>query len=129
MENHRLPAGADQELAGRNNVVLVVGSDNSSIFPRMVEIPRARRRTARLVPGNGRLGTTWLVGASSNGISAGASGPEALVQGLGERQAGHRCKVDPRSGATENVVFTLPGRVADLTIGRAPRTPLAGEAA
>ncbi|MFE3238533.1 4-hydroxy-3-methylbut-2-enyl diphosphate reductase, partial [Kitasatospora indigofera] len=118
-----------KELARLSDVVLVVGSANSSNSRRMVEVARAHGYAAHLVPDSGHLDVAWLDGASSIGVSAGASVPEVLVQGLVERLArlGYE-DIDLHVGIAEDIVFGLPGRLASPA-GAVPSTPLAGEVA
>ncbi|GGS88039.1 MULTISPECIES: 4-hydroxy-3-methylbut-2-enyl diphosphate reductase [Streptomyces] len=121
---------AVKDLARANDLVLIVGSRNSSNSLRMVEVARDHGAAARLVPDAGHLDAAWLEGVSSVGVSAGASAPEVLVDGLVARLAELGFgEVAVERGAAEDVVFSLPGRLADPVTGRVPRTPLAGEPA
>ncbi|MFF5016542.1 4-hydroxy-3-methylbut-2-enyl diphosphate reductase [Streptomyces sp. NPDC001165] len=119
---------AIKELAGHNDLVLVVGSRNSSNSLRMVEVARGHGCAAHLVPDVTHLDERWLEGVSRIGISSGASAPEILVGELVDRLAalGYG-DVEVQQGALEDVVFAMPGRLADPVTGRVPRTPLAGE--
>ncbi|MBV2156767.1 4-hydroxy-3-methylbut-2-enyl diphosphate reductase [Kitasatospora sp. SUK 42] len=119
---------AVKELARRHDLVLVVGSENSSNSLRMVEVAREHGAAAHLVPDAGRLDEAWLTGVGSIGVSSGASAPEILVSGLVERLAGLGFPdVELQDGIAEDVVFAMPGRLADPVTGRIPRTPLADE--
>ncbi|MEV0370829.1 4-hydroxy-3-methylbut-2-enyl diphosphate reductase [Streptomyces sp. NPDC050636] len=120
---------AVKSLARDNDLVLVVGSRNSSNSIRMVEVAREHGCAAHLVPDASHLDERWLESVSSIGISSGASAPEVLVRGLVERitSLGHT-EVHVDTGATEDVVFAMPARLADPVTGRVPRTPLADEA-
>ncbi|WP_440555555.1 4-hydroxy-3-methylbut-2-enyl diphosphate reductase [Streptomyces sp. SCPE 10] len=135
------PAGSDicyasqnrqnavKALAHRNDLVLVVGSRNSSNSARMVEVAREQGSAAHLVPDAGHLDVSWLASATRIGVSSGASAPESLVRGLLDRLAGlGYTHVEVDRGAPEDVVFALPGRLADPGTGRTPSTPLADEA-
>ncbi|MFG3041577.1 4-hydroxy-3-methylbut-2-enyl diphosphate reductase [Streptomyces sp. NPDC048330] len=120
---------AVKSLARGNDLVLVVGSRNSSNSIRMVEVAREHGSAAYLVPDAGHLDESWLAGASSIGVSSGASAPEILVRGLVDRLAElgwHDVELD--DGVAEDVVFSMPARLADPVTGRVPRTPLADEA-
>ncbi|WP_251061228.1 4-hydroxy-3-methylbut-2-enyl diphosphate reductase [Streptomyces sp. ISL-100] len=119
---------AIKELAGHNDLILVVGSRNSSNSLRMVEVAREHGCAAHLVPDATHLDERWLAGVSSIGISSGASAPEILVSQLIDRLAalGYG-KAEVQQGAVEDVVFSLPGQLADPVTGRVPRTPLADE--
>ncbi|MGW4891921.1 4-hydroxy-3-methylbut-2-enyl diphosphate reductase [Kitasatospora sp. NPDC004240] len=119
---------AVKELAAQNDLVLVVGSPNSSNSLRMVEVAREHGAAAHLVPDATHLDERWLDGVSAIGVSSGASAPEILVHRLVDRLAalGHD-RVEVQHGAAEDVVFSIPGRLADPVTGRVPRTPLADE--
>lgn len=120
---------AVKDLARDNDLVLVVGSRNSSNSLRMVEVAREHGASAHLVPDESHLDQAWLEGVSAIGISAGASAPEILVDGLVTRLAALGFdRVVLQQGVAEDVVFAMPGRLADPTTGRVPQTPLAGEA-
>ncbi|MFF7971539.1 4-hydroxy-3-methylbut-2-enyl diphosphate reductase [Streptomyces sp. NPDC007905] len=120
---------AVKDLARRHDLVLVVGSANSSNSLRMVEVAREHGCRAHLVPDRDHLSQAWLDGVSSIGVSAGASAPEILVGGLLGRLAelGYT-NVELQQAVPEDVVFAMPARLADPVTGRIPRTPLADEA-
>ncbi|MGD8345985.1 MAG: 4-hydroxy-3-methylbut-2-enyl diphosphate reductase [Lysobacterales bacterium] len=100
---------AVRELAGEVDLVLVVGSVNSSNSNRLRELAEKVGTTAYLVDGAQDVREEWLRGVSSVGVTAGASAPESLVQGVIERlkQSGGET-VAERSGRAENVEFALP---------------------
>ncbi|MFE4670237.1 4-hydroxy-3-methylbut-2-enyl diphosphate reductase [Streptomyces sp. NPDC056716] len=100
---------AVKAIAARTDLVLVVGSENSSNSVRMVEVARTAGTAAHLVPGPDHFQESWLTGVDSVGVSAGASAPEVLVDGLLRRLAdlGYG-RVEVERTATENVVFQLP---------------------
>ena len=119
---------AVKDLARDNDLVLIIGSHNSSNSLRMVEVARDHGATAHLVPDEQHLEAAWLKDVSSIGISAGASAPETLVDGLVARLAELGFdQVELQRGIAEDVVFSMPGRLADPVTGRVPQTPLAGE--
>jgi len=74
-------------LAGRTDVVLVVGSENSSNTVRMVEVAQHAGVRSYLVPDVEALDESWVRDATSVGVSAGASAPEFLVDQLVDRLA------------------------------------------
>ncbi|MFE1763856.1 4-hydroxy-3-methylbut-2-enyl diphosphate reductase [Streptomyces angustmyceticus] len=120
---------AVKSLARAHDLVLVVGSRNSSNSLRMVEVAREHGCAAHLVPDASHLDESWLRTATTIGISSGASAPEILVRGLVDRLAAlGYTDVQVDTGATEDIVFALPARLADPVTGRVPRTPLADEA-
>jgi 4-hydroxy-3-methylbut-2-enyl diphosphate reductase len=100
---------AVRELAGVVDLVLVVGSVNSSNSNRLRELAEKVGTTAYLVDGAQDVREEWLRGVSSVGVTAGASAPESLVQGVIERlrQSGGET-VAELSGRAENVEFALP---------------------
>jgi 4-hydroxy-3-methylbut-2-enyl diphosphate reductase len=100
---------AVKALARECDVVLVVGSPNSSNSNRLREVARNAGVPAYMVDTAGELDPRWLEGSRRIGITAGASAPEVLVQQLIERL----CKlgateVREMDGISEAVVFPLP---------------------
>ena len=91
-------------------LVLVVGSKNSSNSVRLVEVAlRAGARDARLVDDASQVDWAWLDGVSTLGITAGASAPEPLIEALVDAiQARFDAEVIEDAGAREPVTFTLP---------------------
>jgi 4-hydroxy-3-methylbut-2-enyl diphosphate reductase len=96
-------------LVGQCDVVIVVGSTNSSNSNRLREVAANVGVPAYLVDDASSLKPEWFTGKSHIGVTAGASAPEVLVQGVIERlqQFGAE-KVTELQGITENVVFPLP---------------------
>ena len=96
-------------LAGQCDVVIVVGSTNSSNSNRLREVARNMNVPAYLVDNASELQAEWLHGKSHIGTTAGASAPEVLVQEVVERlkQMG-AVSVRELDGISENVVFPLP---------------------
>jgi 4-hydroxy-3-methylbut-2-en-1-yl diphosphate reductase len=101
---------AVKHLAEGTDLVLVVGSKNSSNSVRLVEVAlKGGAKDARLIDDVTGLDFAWLNGASRVGLTAGASAPEALVQGvidaLSER---YEVTVEEVAPARETVTFKLP---------------------
>jgi 4-hydroxy-3-methylbut-2-enyl diphosphate reductase len=71
---------AVKELARDCDLVLVIGSPNSSNSKRLVEVARAAGAQAHLVPDPEQIDPAWLDGVRTVGLSSGASAPEDLVQ-------------------------------------------------
>ncbi|EAP89010.1 LytB protein [Oceanicaulis alexandrii HTCC2633] len=96
------------------DLVLVVGAPNSSNSVRLVEVAeRAGAKTARLVQKAEEIDWSWLEGVKRIGISAGASAPEELVEGLLSALARrYTLHIREIRVAEENVVFKLPREVA-----------------
>ncbi len=91
------------------DVVLVIGSPSSSNSNRLREVAANVGLPAYLVDNADELRAEWFVGKAKVGISAGASAPEVLVQGVIARlkQLGG-AQVVELDGIKENVVFPLP---------------------
>ncbi len=70
---------AIKEIAGRADVVLVIGSDNSSNSNRLAEVARELGTPAHLVDDETEVDPTWVEGADVVGLTSGASAPERLV--------------------------------------------------
>ncbi len=101
---------AVKQLADGSDLVLVVGSPNSSNSVRLVEVAlRAGAGTAKLIDDANQVDWGWFEGVSTVGITAGASAPEpliqALIQAIGER-FDMTLRDDP--GERETVTFKLP---------------------
>ena len=73
---------AVQQLARMCDLVLVIGSRNSSNSVRLVEVARDYGASAHLIDNAGELDESWLDGVRTLGITSGASAPEELVQEL-----------------------------------------------
>ncbi|MDP2764174.1 MAG: 4-hydroxy-3-methylbut-2-enyl diphosphate reductase [Brevundimonas sp.] len=92
------------------DLVLVVGSKNSSNSVRLVEVAmRAGARDARLVDDASHVDWSWMAGVSTLGITAGASAPEQLIEDLIEAvRARFDATVVEDAGERETVTFKLP---------------------
>jgi 4-hydroxy-3-methylbut-2-en-1-yl diphosphate reductase len=92
------------------DLVLVVGSKNSSNSVRLVEVAlRAGARDARLVDDAGQIDWAWLDEVSTLGITAGASAPEQLIEDLVDAvRARFDAEVIEDAGERETVTFKLP---------------------
>jgi 4-hydroxy-3-methylbut-2-enyl diphosphate reductase len=96
-------------MAPKCDVVIVVGSPNSSNSNRLREVAEHMGAQAYMVDSADELRAEWVAGKKRVGITAGASAPEVLVNELIERlKALGAAKVQPLEGITESVVFTLP---------------------
>ena len=104
---------AVKELADRCDVVVVVGSPNSSNSNRLREVAQRRGTPAYLVDSADDIRLEWLEGVERVGVTAGASAPEVLVEGvlehLRQRYGG---EVVNQPGREENMVFRLPRQLA-----------------
>jgi 4-hydroxy-3-methylbut-2-enyl diphosphate reductase len=100
-------------LAPKCDVVIVVGSPNSSNSNRLREVARNLGREAYLVDNADELRAEWLAGKSTVGVTAGASAPEVLVQEviLRLQSLGAR-RVRELEGIEESVTFPLPKSIS-----------------
>ena len=104
---------AVKALAREADVVLVVGSPNSSNSNRLREVAENQGVPAYMVDNAGELRAEWLAGKNLVGVTAGASAPEVLVQQVIERLLALGAKgVREIEGAAEKVVFPLPKALA-----------------
>jgi 4-hydroxy-3-methylbut-2-enyl diphosphate reductase len=100
-------------MAPQCDLVIVVGSPNSSNSNRLREVSENMGVPAYLVDSAEDLRPEWVAGKRRIGITAGASAPEVLVHELIARlKALGAASVRPLEGITENVVFTLPRELA-----------------
>ena len=96
-------------LAAQCDVVLVIGADYSSNSNRLREISAESGTDSYLIPDAGALDPAWLEGARTVGVTAGASAPEVLVEGLVDRlRSMFDVTVTGLDGIEENVTFKLP---------------------
>jgi len=101
------------ELAGLVDVVLVVGARNSSNSNRLREIAEAQGIPAHLLEDPADLDPAWIAGKGRVGITAGASAPDDLVQGLIEAlRAFGEVEFSTLPGVKEDVRFKLPPQLA-----------------
>jgi 4-hydroxy-3-methylbut-2-enyl diphosphate reductase len=100
---------AVRRLADRSDVILVIGADYSSNSNRLREISEEAGTDSYLIPDARALDPSWLDGARTVGITAGASAPEELVQKLiGRLGELYDVTVTDLEGIEENVTFRLP---------------------
>ncbi|GAA2931841.1 4-hydroxy-3-methylbut-2-enyl diphosphate reductase [Kitasatospora cinereorecta] len=94
------------------DLVLVVGSENSSNSVRLVELARREGTRAELIDRAGDIRPEWLTGVSTIGLTAGASAPPALVTEVVTRLGTFGpVHVEEREIARETVHFDLPSAV------------------
>jgi len=100
---------AVRELAKHVDVLLVLGSTNSSNSNRLRELAEKQGVAAYLIDGAADIKTEWLQAASAIGVTAGASAPEVLVKEVTARlEKLYGASVIQNGGHTENVSFQLP---------------------
>ncbi len=111
---------AVKQLAEQCELIIVVGSPNSSNSNRLREVAQNRGVAAYLVDHAGQIDPDWLAGKTRIGVTAGASAPEVLVQSVLQRLAELGARgVTQLDGVTEDVSFRLPKGLAG------PDTPAA----
>ena len=105
---------AVRDLAAAVEVILVVGSRNSSNSNRLCEIGAELGRPSYLIDDADALRPEWFEGVGVVGLTAGASAPELLVQGVidGLRRFGE-VSVETLAGVAEDVRFRFPAELAD----------------
>ena len=100
---------AVKALASQCDLVVVVGSPNSSNSRRLKEVALGRGVAAYLIDGAAEIDPEWLVGKRSIGVSAGASAPEILVRQVVDRlRVLTDAEVAQLAGIEEGVSFALP---------------------
>ncbi|WP_201575518.1 4-hydroxy-3-methylbut-2-enyl diphosphate reductase [Psychrobacter sp. H8-1] len=100
---------AVKDLAGRCEVVLVVGSPNSSNSNRLRELAERMNCRAYLIDNASEMNHKWFDGVQNVGVTAGASAPEILIQEvLQQLQDWGGDLPSELSGIEENVTFSLP---------------------
>ena len=106
---------AVKKMVNQCDLVIVVGSPNSSNSNRLCEVARNANVEAYMVDRAEQLQEAWFVNKKNIGITAGASAPEILVQQvisrlkqIGADQIGEDVVIEELSGVVESVVFPLP---------------------
>ncbi len=100
---------AVKKLAACSEVVLVVGSPNSSNSNRLRELAERQGSLAYLIDGVDDIQAGWLTNAHSVGVTAGASAPEVLVQQVIKHiESLGACSAEELAGQPENVTFSMP---------------------
>ncbi|MDI6745731.1 MAG: 4-hydroxy-3-methylbut-2-enyl diphosphate reductase [Rhodocyclaceae bacterium] len=103
---------AIKQLAERCEVIVVVGSQNSSNSNRLREVAEHMGRQAYLVDRAAEIDAAWFVGRQSVGVSAGASAPESLVDEVVQAIAAYTGGVAPETiHSDEGVNFPLPSEL------------------
>lgn len=107
---------AVKSLAEHCDLIVVVGSSNSSNSNRLREVAETKGVRAFLIDNEADFKTEWLDGVTKVGVTAGASAPEVLVSAVVERLRSLGVGVVKEfSGIQENVVFHLPGSLKRKT--------------
>ncbi|GAA3569877.1 4-hydroxy-3-methylbut-2-enyl diphosphate reductase [Marinobacter xestospongiae] len=100
---------AVKQLAGDCDLMLVVGSPNSSNSNRLRELAERMGTPAYLLDEAGQIDPAWLQGKQSIGVTAGASAPEVLVKDVVKRLQDLGGELPEEvAGREENIVFSMP---------------------
>ncbi len=99
---------AVKQLAERCDLILVVGSRNSSNSNRLREIAENKQIEGYLIDSEADIRTEWLVDKQCVGVTAGASAPELLVQNVVAFLQRHGGSKTVSLGFSEDVIFPLP---------------------
>jgi 4-hydroxy-3-methylbut-2-enyl diphosphate reductase len=100
---------AVKELAQKVDLMLVVGSINSSNSNRLRELAEKQGIAAYLIDGADDIEETWFQGINAVGLTAGASAPESLVQEVSDKlEKLGGCAAEEISGRLETMEFALP---------------------
>ena len=111
---------AVRDLAARADLVLVVGSTNSSNSNRLRELAEHQGKPAYLIDGADDIQREWVSDGARIGLTAGASAPELLVeQVIARLREWGAASVQEQSGIREQVVFALPKELMQTDAARA----------
>jgi 4-hydroxy-3-methylbut-2-en-1-yl diphosphate reductase len=110
-------------IAARSDLVIVVGSQNSSNSVRLVEVARDHGASAaHLVDDAGEIDERWLEGVTTVGVTSGASVPEELVTSVLGKLAGYGFDtVEEVEAVAEDMTFALPRELRPSAAERPPR--------
>jgi 4-hydroxy-3-methylbut-2-en-1-yl diphosphate reductase len=105
---------AVKQLAGECELVLVIGSANSSNSNRLVEVAREHGAASHLIDNHGQVREEWLEGVETVGITSGASAPEELVERLIDFfRARGVADISELRSVDEDVRFMLPKKIRE----------------
>jgi 4-hydroxy-3-methylbut-2-en-1-yl diphosphate reductase len=111
---------AVKELARVCDLVLVIGSRNSSNSNRLVEVAREYGAESHLIDNESQVEEAWLEGMRTVGITSGASAPETLVQALVDFfRARGTTDISELEVVSEDVRFMLPKKIRQAMAGAA----------
>ena len=99
---------AVKQLAERCDLILVVGSNNSSNSNRLREIAENKNIEGYLIDSDADINLEWLKNKTCIGVTAGASAPELLVNNVVTYLQAHGAGKASSMGFTEDVIFPLP---------------------
>ena len=100
---------AVREMLDQVDLLLVIGSRNSSNSNRLVDVARAGGVAAHLIDDDGEIDERWLAGVATVGVTSGASAPEKLVERVCDWFSAHGvATIEPFRLMDEDVTFRLP---------------------
>ena len=99
---------AVKEMLPEIDLLLVIGSRNSSNSNRLVEVARAGGVPAHLIDDERNIAEEWLTDVETVGVTSGASAPESLVERVSGWFAARGATVEPFAMVDEDVTFRLP---------------------
>ena len=99
---------AVKEMLPEVDLLLVIGSRNSSNSNRLVEVARAGGVPAHLIDDESDIEEAWLEGVETAGVTSGASAPESLVDRVTSWFVERGARVEPFAMVDEDVTFRLP---------------------
>lgn len=102
---------AVKKLSAQCDIVLVVGSPNSSNSNRLKELARQNGVDAYLIDGASEIDEKWLIGKRCIGVTAGASAPEVLVEQVIKHLQERKATVLKMDSPKEGVSFALPAKL------------------
>ncbi|UTW47785.1 4-hydroxy-3-methylbut-2-enyl diphosphate reductase [Bacterioplanoides sp. SCSIO 12839] len=109
---------AVKQLAADCDLLLVVGSPNSSNSNRLRELGERMGAKAHLIDSADEISADWLMGVKAVGITAGASAPEVLVKQVVDKLVSLGGEAPQElQGQEENVVFSLPKELRMVDVG------------
>jgi 4-hydroxy-3-methylbut-2-en-1-yl diphosphate reductase len=104
-----------KQMIDRCDVLIVVGSKSSSNSTRLREIAQKHGKRGYLIDGPEFLERSWLDGAQVVGVTAGASAPEVLVQGVLRQLEAWGAKMPQEiPGIKEHIIFSLPRQLREV---------------
>ena len=110
---------AVKELVVEADLILVLGSQNSSNSQRLAELARSHGKPAHLIDEVGEIDDAWFAGKDSVLITAGASAPEEVVQEVvSYLEKRFDATVESRTVREEHVSFPLPRELRSLSVVR-----------
>jgi 4-hydroxy-3-methylbut-2-enyl diphosphate reductase len=108
---------AVSQLSRESDLVLVIGSKNSSNSLRLVENARELGKPAHLIDDQSELDPAWFAGVKTVMITAGASAPEHLVQALIDRlKDDYGAETETRTIVEEDIAFERPRSLRSLAV-------------